>query len=290
MLPRGGAGPVSLAILVVATRVLPVAAAEDDELDAAAALAMLAGDEDDDEPPAIAAFELDVALGVLHRRFDYEEDRFQTLYAYELDAAPVVAVDVSWFPGSYRSSGHESWFGVAGHYEHGLPTEAGTSTSAARFGFVGRFPLGVATLAPRFEYGRHRFNVEPLDDGRMVVPPLDYEHLRLALAVDLRIERALLGFGVGQRFVMRAPAVESDAWWPDATAGGTDATIYVGWAPKTAVDLKLGVDVRRYYFDLDPSPEDPRARSNQVAGGAVDQYVNGWIGVAWHPHWYGGGQ
>ena len=44
-----------------------------------------------------------------------------------------------------------------------------------------------------------------------------------------------------------------------------------------SLGLALGVDIYRYGFDFNAIPED----NVVVAGGAIDQYVTGWLGLRW---------
>lgn len=263
------------------------------ELTAEDALALLT---EDAAPERAAALDVRLALGVLARRFDYEEDRFSTLYAYSIDAAPVLTLDLDWFPGAYVSAGAAATVGLSAHFTEGLGLHTefegqrlATHTDELRVGLLGRFTQGKATVLPALEYGRQRFSVEPPRTGEVLVPPVDYEHLRAGFTVEVRVDPVLFGFGAGQRFVMNAAVLDTEPWWPRARAGGTDASVFIGARVSPAVDARFGVDLCRYYFDLGPEPGDERALGNQVAGGAVDQYVTFWAGAAWHHLGQGGG-
>jgi hypothetical protein len=66
-------------------------------------------------------------------------------------------------------------------------------------------------------------------------------------------------------------------WFPEAKANGMDVGLLVGFALPLGFEVRLGMDYRRYWFDLNPVPPDPP----YVAGGALDQFLGGTIGFAW---------
>ncbi len=49
------------------------------------------------------------------------------------------------------------------------------------------------------------------------------------------------------------------------------------YALSDSLGIALGIDVYRYGFDFNAIPE----TNVVVAGGAVDQYLSGWLGVRW---------
>ena len=71
--------------------------------------------------------------------------------------------------------------------------------------------------------------------------------------------------------------IGSYAWFPQAKANGMDTGLFVGFGLPLGFEIRVGMDYRRYWFDLNPVPPNPP----YVAGGALDQYLAGTVGIAW---------
>ena len=67
-------------------------------------------------------------------------------------------------------------------------------------------------------------------------------------------------------------------WFPRATGAGLDAGAMLTFHAKPWLELYARVDLRRYFFAMNPEVGDP-----WIAGGATDQYVGGALGIAVSP-------
>ncbi len=85
---------------------------------------------------------------------------------------------------------------------------------------------------------------------------------------------------VGKRFVFGTGGLEKD-WFPNVKTQSLEAGATVGYELTSMLDLVAGFDWLRYAFDFNPVPNPPREPS-LVAGGAVDQYMSGFIGFRFH--------
>ena len=56
-----------------------------------------------------------------------------------------------------------------------------------------------------------------------------------------------------------------------------DTGLLIGFALPKGFEVRLGIDYRRYWFDLNPVPPD----APYVAGGALDRYLGFTVGFAW---------
>jgi hypothetical protein len=221
--------------------------------------------------------------GVVSRHFDYTDDLFSALRNYELDAAPLFFLRAEWYPLAHDGDGDLANFGVTAGYEHVFPPTSLTR-NGRRFdtrsngwfaGLRGRVPLDAHELGFVGGYGRQEFEVEG-DDAAPLVPDVTYEYLRISAEAELRFSEFVLGLEIGKRFVLATGELETEAWFPHVTPDAVDLRAYVGHALASELDLVAGVQLTRYFFSMNPQPDDAR-----VAGGAVDQYLSGWAAVVW---------
>ena len=236
---------------------------------------------------------LDLAL-VAHpfsRRLRYNDDLYGLLREYTLPFGPAVRLAVRWYPGALATAGWGAHLGVDLRWEQAFAIDSKradgevfpTRSRAWYLGLRGRVPLGRHEVSVGVGYGRHSFVIDsagPSQPGRLnipQVPGVDYRGLwfqaeaRLAPIAGLRVvlhgATAVL-FDLG--------GIGSDLWFPRAKAGGIDAGILLGWETPAGVELRLGWDVRRYFYRFDPEVGDPF-----IAGGAVDQYFGYTLGLAY---------
>jgi hypothetical protein len=230
------------------------------------------------------ALELQLGAGAFSRNLHYTDDLFDALRTYELDAAPFVFIEAAWYPLAHGTDGADlAHVGIVGGYEHGFPPVAVTRDgrqfdSASRSYFVGlrgRAPIDRHELGLVGSYGKQDFEVLG-DEAAPLVPDMHYGFVRLGAEARFRFDEFLFGVTLGKRFVLGTGALEESAWFPRAGADAVDGRLYVGHAIVPSVDLVAGVELRRYFFSMNPVPTDPR-----VAGGAVDQYLSGWGAIVW---------
>lgn len=233
--------------------------------------------------PRNTALELELGGGVESRHFDYTDDIFVSLRNYELDAAPLIFLGARWYPLAHESRGDLANVGVVGRYAHVFPPTALTRDgrrfdSASNEFFVGvqgRAPIDEHELGLSAGYGQQRFEVTG-DEAAPLLPDVVYDYLRVAVAAELRFGEFRFGGELGKRFVLATGELETAAWFPHVAADAIDARAFVGHALVDDVDLIAGVAITRYFFAMNPRPDDVR-----VAGGAVDQYLSGWVAAVW---------
>lgn len=229
------------------------------------------------------ALELTGGAGAISRHFDYSDDLFAALRNYELDAAPLVFARAEWYPLAHDGDGDLTNVGVIGVYEQVFPptslTRDGrrldTSASAWFAGLRARVPLDEHEIGFAGGYGRQHFEVEG-DEAAPLLPDVAYEYLRVGAEAELRFSDFVLGIDLGKRFVLATGELESDAWFPHVSPDAVDLRAFIGHAVTADVDLIVGVQLTRYFFSMNPQPDDVR-----IAGGAVDQYLSGWAAIVW---------
>ncbi len=233
--------------------------------------------------------ELTVGVRATHRSFDFHDPAIgqNVLLSQKQALAPSLFAQVFLFPSAFSSRAALSNVGLAASYELGLPTTAvfdpgaGNSTkltthaSELFLGLRGRLPLGVHELGLVAGYGQQRYTLSG-DEPMPIVPDLTYEFARIAADASLRFDALTFGARLGTRIVSDTGGLRRE-WFPRTKAKSLEAGLLMGYRVAPRFEVLLGLDLTRYWFDFNPIPKnaDPR----YVAGGAVDQYVSGWLGL-----------
>lgn len=234
--------------------------------------------------PKPTALELELGGGALSRHFDYTDDIFLSLRNYELDAAPLIFLGARWYPLAHDGDGGDlANVGVVARYAQAFPPTALTrdgrrfDSAANEFflGLRGRAPIEAHELGLTAGYGRQRFEISG-DEAAPLLPDVAYEYLRIAAEAELRFGEFRLGAELGKRFVLATGELETPAWFPHVSPDAIDARAFVGHSLLENLDLYAGAAIVRYFFAMNPQPDDAR-----VAGGAVDQYLSGWVALVW---------
>lgn len=240
------------------------------------------------------AIELTILGKIFSRDFTYNDDIHERLRAYNLDAGPAIAFQMRWYPGAHFTSGFASMIGLDLSYERafGIDSVRGlrdgdsykypTNAQAFFFGLRGRYLLGDQEFSAVVGYGGHSFTVEPGEavPGRSNIPEIPrarYRFLRLGLEARLA---PVGGLRVTARAaylpILDAGGVESAEWFPRADISGAEVEGLIGYELDVGLEIWVGVELRRYWYDMHPEPLDP-----WIAGGAVDQYVGYELGLTW---------
>jgi hypothetical protein len=242
---------------------------------------------------------LDITAGLrpMHRTFEFHDTPYPLL-RYELPLGPLLFIDVNWFPGSHFTEGPGEWIGLTAGFEKGFatqsifdegkPTEKTLKTDQQQFYVGGRFrlPLGEHVAGLTATYGQHKFHLAG-DDGPCspdipaacpTIPDLNYSYVKVGLDGMLRFGDFMAGARVGKRIVLN-PGTIKGTWFPFVKTQSLEAGVTVGYRLVSMLDLVAGFDWLRYGFDFNPVP---KGRTGYVAGGAVDEYLSGYIAFRFH--------
>jgi hypothetical protein len=233
---------------------------------------------------------LEIGLGVrgYSRNFDYNDDLFGRQRTHQVDAAPSVFIYVRWYPLAHGDKqGVLANLGVTGGYEQGFATttedadgkELSTSMNAFFVGLRGRLPLGRHELGLVPSYGQHNFGISGESPNRRF-PDVGYKYLGIGIDGRFRISSALVGFHLAHRQLLSTGELESAEWFPEAKGAGFVAGLFGGQSLSDQFDLMAGLDIHRYYIDMNTPPAPVPAGTN-IVGGAVDQYLSLWAGISW---------
>ncbi len=245
-----------------------------------------------------AAVDIEVDFRVVHRTFDYKDDLRGDLRDYKLTAGPGVGTKFQYFPGAHFTAGVGAQFGIDFEWERlfkidstrldenleeqSFPTESQQFLIGLRW----RYPKGRWEPSVVLGYGVHRFSFGlsgppvPGEDNTAGIPSVKYEFVRVGGGFRVEIgkkELFILAASIAFRGTFSVGGIGTNVWFPEAKANGMDALLMMGFALPKGFEIRLSGDYRRYGFDLNPVPPDPP----YVAGGALDQYFAGALGLAW---------
>jgi hypothetical protein len=244
------------------------------------------------ERPAAVDIELD--FRVVHRTFRYNEDLRGDLRDYTLSVGPGVGIKFQYYPGAHFTAGVGAQFGVDFEWERLFNIDSTRAdgqtfpTDSQQFliGLRWRYPKGRWEPSVVLGYGVHNFGFGlsgppvPGEDNTAGIPSVKYEFVRLGAGFRVAVgkkEIFILATNISFRGVFSVGGIGTNLWFPEAKANGMDALLMLGFALPKGFEIRLSGDYRRYGFDLNPVPPDPP----YVAGGALDQYWGGALGVAW---------
>lgn len=252
-------------------------------------------DEDEDvvdsgpSGPRPPAFQLAAGLKILRRDFSYKDDIFGQMRPYSHRGAPVLSMEAHWYPGAHFTDGAAANLGLDFRAEVGVALESAdssgveypTDTSAWSLGARYRIGFGEHELAPLIAYGTHSFQIDAAsaDNPKPEVPDVDYDFVRLGMEgrfqiLDVLAIRARLAW----LHVTSAGEIESEVWFPRLSLNGAELSAGIGYAIAEDFEVRADLEMRRYFYTMNPEPEDP-----WIAGGALDRYIAGSLGVAWVP-------
>jgi TolB-like protein len=242
--------------------------------------------EDQPEPrePSDKPSPLEIGGGIraFSRNFRYTDDLFDALRSYKLGVAPAAFVYARWYPLAHTQGGPLAHLGLTGGYEQGFAlasqapdgSELGTSTREWWLGLRYRIPIDLHELGVVVTYGKHSFEIDD-DPNDPFVPDVGYSWVRLGVDGRVRVSRVVLGAQLGYRHLTGTGELGSETWFPNLSGGALDAGLLAGYEILDGLDLLAGFDFRRYFFSMGSEPGDAR-----VAGGALDEYIAGWGGLA----------
>ena len=245
------------------------------------------------------AIQVRLAVRALHRTFDFHDTLADHSpgaaqpIGFELPLGSVPFGELEVYPLDFAGLSGPFDLGLMGGFERliGTSTTAlentanqstlSTSSSQLYGGLRARYQLGPHELGLSAAYGQHAFAISDATLGGQrgaLVPSVSYSFVRTGLDARLRFSELTLGAYLGTRFVRDTGSLERD-WFPGgAHTKALEGNLFAGYRLFSGVDLMAGLDYLRYAFDFDSAGNAGPA----IAGGAVDQYVSGWLGVEVH--------
>ncbi|HEX2659397.1 MAG TPA: hypothetical protein VHU40_14035 [Polyangia bacterium] len=249
------------------------------------------GDEGADEAAVIAVGFSDLMRSLTYNqaRNDLNPDSTAKAATYSLPKAPNLIAHVDFFPLAFSSTDMLSKVGLTVDLAYLLPvvTSPGvggsykTSSLAWSAGLKVRLPYGLYVLGAYgdqwFKLTRSNSNMAPAP-----VPGTDYKFARLGVGIRKQVTSSLnLMASLGYDHCLGKPGqIATDLYFPKATCAAAEASAGIGYKVMPSVELRAGVDWRRYGLAFHVNPNDIGA-NRPIAGGALDQYTQIYVALAY---------
>ncbi|MES1206783.1 MAG: hypothetical protein ABUS79_12675 [Pseudomonadota bacterium] len=237
------------------------------------------------------ALVLAVGPRVLSRSLNYVQDIYRGNSKYSLPAAPEVGLAVDVYPAAFSTGGFAANIGLTAAFSYMLPVVktpvaagmgTGSYTTYSQNWSIGakvRLPMGVfGTVA----YGDQRYQLlKPSTGGGIDVPMVDYRYVRVGAGGRIKVtpEVSLMA-NFGYLHCLALGQIKTTAYFPKATCGAVELGAGLGYRFTRSLELQAGGELRRYGLAFHNTPADAQDPSHRIAGGAVDQYIMGYVALA----------
>ncbi len=238
-------------------------------------------------PPANPWLDLELGGGGLNRSLTFNQNVVvqgsALLQPYRLGVGPIGTAKVVLFPWQNDKVGN---FGVEGEIRQGLGISSARSTGGSFSDTVHEYAAGFryrvlfATAGDVFfslTFGEDAFTFSGPDRSSLLIPDTIYHYTRGGAGMHLAIAGGLgVSFGGGYRYIDNhgGPQISQEVF-PHLTVAGADADGVVRYALNATVELRAGLEWRRYWYAMHSQLGD-----RVVAGGAVDQSFDFTAGIA----------
>jgi hypothetical protein len=245
----------------------------------------------EEEGPSLVAFELSAGPRVVHRTFDFNDPLSAhdpsavKPYSYVLPGGPTPFVTLALYPAAFATHGGAANVGLVASYERLVGTKT-TGANGSSFSTLGqqlevglraRLPVAEHELGLTASYGKQTFQVNATDPGPAMgstVPNVDYTFAAVGADARLRLSPVEIGAHVGTRFVFKTGSLAQN-WFNTTKTTSIEGGLSVAYRVTPIFAVVVGGDVVRYGFNFNPVP----TNSFFVAGGAVDQYLSGYLAL-----------
>jgi hypothetical protein len=221
-------------------------------------------------------------LKLFNRQFGYTDDVFDALSTYRLPLGPAIAFDLEAYPLAFLMNGFAGNIGLMGSFDYALGitskaedmTRYQTSAMGLKLALVVRIPVSIITLAPFFGYSMQTYEITSSTGTKPNIPSVGYGSLRGGGRLTLQPIK-LIGIDLwfaGQFLVSKG---ELGVYFPRASGSAVDGGFGINVQVIDRVQARVSGAIERYVFSMNPVVGD-----TNVAGGAVDIYLSGNVGVA----------
>jgi hypothetical protein len=269
----------------------------------------------DGSKPGLRPFELMVGFRGINRSFDYTDNYGmrdpdalprRELVPYNLGFGPALIASTRLYPFAFFRDDAWSHVGLMADIELGLgvkttvqgdvPMDLPTDIESWSAGLRGRVPAGPAEFGFFAMYGSHSFILRGDEGGtglQPLVPDVKYTYLRIGIDGRVYVANLMFGAHVAPRFLTSLSQIDLEAvWFPGAEGSGLDFGVEVGYDFLPFLGVVAGFDAIRYGFDFNNMPVDTVSgqppenatpadplKAPMAAGGAIDTYLTGRIGI-----------
>jgi hypothetical protein len=145
-------------------------------------------------------------------------------------------------------------------------------------GIRARHPFGDHQLGFDLTFGRMTAGLVD-EGGEANSPDLEYTLLRSALDVTVDLGRIRVMTAAGFRLPLGYGEIAEAEWFPRIGGYGIEAAAGVDYPLSKTVSVEVNANFRRFVLEMNSQPSDATEGIAEVAGGAVDLYVSGYLGM-----------
>ena len=223
-----------------------------------------------------------LGLGSPYRNLAYSTPITSSLGDYQLSGAPMLDLNVTYFPARAFTRDFASWLGLEarGQITLAAPTvdrdgnQFKSRYDSYHFGLRARVPVATHYLSGFAGYGMGRFAVTSDDaDARAPTPTVDYRMIRMGVGTELALSDTFL-LGMDGAWLHFLEVGDIGKWFPRATGAGLEVGASATYSLTQGIFARGSVTYQRAFFDFNPRPGDEYA-----AGGATDQYLSVSVGA-----------
>jgi hypothetical protein len=242
--------------------------------------------------PGPRALDLEAGIRGFTRSLHYNDLR-TNLRKYDLNVGPAIGVHVLLYPAGFFTSGVATAFGAELTADYALavgsdlPNNGGTFDTEIHDFYGGaraRVFVGGHELSVFGGGGEHAFKFKStgtLVRGLLNIPDTIYRYWRAGGDARLQVAPGFtLDVSGAFRGILNGGGDIKDHYFPGLGVAGIDAAAGIGYQVTPSVEVRVSVDLRRYFYAMHSIKSD-LTNGYQVAGGAVDQYIGGMLGAAY---------
>jgi hypothetical protein len=233
-----------------------------------------------------AGVRLRAQAGMVRRSLSFDQDVYHRMRSLAASAF-VYRLDAAVYP-TFQWRALDGHVGLIGGYEGTLSG----SVSDQNFGgsydisqsevYAGvRLRRSVRGQALGFEVTVGRSHAG-LKDGKAQagVPDVGYGEVRSAIDLTLHFDRLSATAAAGLRVPFGYGEMSNVEWFPRVGGYGMEGSLRGSYQISSLTAVEAAFTLRRYVLEMNSEPEDAIGGVSQVVGGAIDQYVTGYIGVS----------
>ncbi|MEY4547766.1 MAG: hypothetical protein RL685_3961 [Pseudomonadota bacterium] len=240
-------------------------------------------DEDSDGGPSRILGAISARVGVVHRTFDFSDDKYDRLRKQDANIW-VYQAQAELYPFDKPISDH---LGLIARYEGSFSGNVRDDDFGGNFSVVyhelfggvrARYPVDGHLIGFDLTFGQMKAGLDD-PNSRSNIPEVSYTQLRSALDVSFDLGTLRATGSAGFRLPLGFGQVSEDEWFPRVGGYGVEASAGLDYPVTKSVSIELMGSLRRYLLEMNATPQDAFEGTSEVAGGAVDRYLAGYLGM-----------
>lgn len=223
--------------------------------------------------------------GLVWRSLDFTQDVYQRMRRQRL-SAPVYRLDAAAYPllGVVPFGAN---VGVIAGYEHAFGGSVRDADFAESYDVdYWEWYAGLRLVHPLrghllgFELSAGRLQAG-LRDGasRAGTPDIRYTYVRTGLDFTLDLGPIRATAAAAFRVPLSYGQISDIDWFPRVGGYGVEGALTVSYALSERLSGEVSASARRFLLEMNPAPEDAAGGISEVAAGATDSYLAGYIGL-----------